>query len=89
MGQYMVTNQHQPEDCPELADELSTHYEGKSPEANVNVYCNCGTGEHLMYFLVEADSAAKAMGTVPAGFLRSATTVTQVEEAYKFATGAG
>ena len=88
MALFMVTNQHQPEDCPELADELSSHYEAKKPAGNVNVYCNCGAGEHKMFFLVEAAGPAAAMQTVPSGFLRSANTVTEVEEAYKFATGA-
>lgn len=89
MALFMVTNQHQPDDCPELVDELSSHYATKRPTGSVNVYCNCGAGEHKMFFLVEAPGAIQAMEAVPAGFLRSATTVTEVEEAYKFAASAG
>ncbi len=88
MAKFMITNQHQPEDCPELADELSSYYETKKPSGNLNVYCNCGAGEHRMFFLIEAAGLTEALQGVPAGFLRSATTVAQVEEAYKVATGA-
>ncbi len=38
-----------------------------------------------MLFMVEADSPAEAWHIVPDGFLRSATAVTEVDKAYKFA----
>ena len=88
MALFIITNQHQPDDCPELSDELGSYYAAKQPSGNINVYCNCGTGEHKMFFLVEAAGTGEAMQAIPAGFLGSATTVTQVEEAYKFAAGA-
>ena len=89
MPLYRITNRHQAEDCPELADELGSHYEARPPAGNVSVYCNCGTGEHEMLFLVEAEAPTAALQAVPEGFLRTASTVSQVEEAYKFATGGG
>ena len=89
MALFMFTNQHQPEDCPELADELSSHYETRKPAGGVNVWCNCGAGDHKMFSLVEAIEHVEAMQAVPARALRSATTVREVEEAYKFATVAG
>ncbi len=88
MALFMITNQHPPDDCPELADELGSYYEAKKPAGNVNVYCNCGSGEHRMFFVVEATEPTQAMQLIPTGFLRSATTVAEVEEAYSFATGA-
>lgn len=88
MAMYVITNQHQPEDCPELSDELSSHYEANRPSANVNVYCNCSSGEHRMFFLIDAPGPSEALLAVPSGFLRSGNTVTEVEEAYKYATGA-
>lgn len=89
MALFMVTNQHQPDDCPELSDELGSYYETKTPSGSVSVYCNCGSGEHKMFFVVEGNSPAEVLQGVPGGFLRSATTITEVEEAYKFATGGG
>ena len=89
MAMFVITNQHNPEDCPELSDELSSYYEANKPSGPVNVYCNCGSGEHKMFFLIEASGPSAAMQAVPAGFLRSENTITEVEEAYKFATGAG
>ncbi len=59
-------------DSPELSDERSSYYETKKPAGDVNVYCNCGTGEHRMFFLIEAAGPAEAVQAVPAGFLRSA-----------------
>ena len=88
MGTFMITNQHQPEDCPELADELSSHYEAKKPSANVSVYCNCGAGEHRMFFVIDAAGPTEALQAMPSGFLRSGNTVTEVEQAYNFAIGA-
>jgi len=85
MALYMVTNQHQPDDCPELSDELSSYYEVNKPTAELAVYCNCRAGEHRMFFLVDSSSVAEALETVPPGFLGTATTVTKVEKAYKFA----
>ena len=85
MALYMVTNQHQPDDCPELSDELSSYYAVNKPSAGLAVYCNCRAGEHRMFFLVESGAAAEALQAIPPGFLGTATTVTKVEEAYKFA----
>ncbi len=87
MSLFLVTNQHQPDDCPELADELASHYEARPPSGDVNVYCNCGAGEHRMFFVVDAQSAAGAVESIPIGFTRTGMTVTQVEQAYRFATG--
>ena len=56
----------------------------KKPAADVSIYCNCATGEHRAYFLIDAAGSAEAMQAVPAGFLRSATTITPVDEAFKF-----
>ena len=89
MALYRITNEHEGDDCPELVDELGSYYEANEPSGKVNVYCNCGTGEHQMLFLVEAEDAAAALRSIPAGFSRTATTVAQVEEAYAFATGTG
>ena len=85
MALYMVTNQHQPDDCPELSDELSSYYDVNMPSAGLAVYCNCRAGEHRMFFLVDSAGATEALQTIPPGFLSTATTVTKVEEAYKFA----
>ncbi len=86
MALYMITNQHQPEDCSGLSDELVSYYETKKPSGNVNVVCSCGSGEHRMFFLIEAPSPTDALQAIPGGFLRTAVTVTPVDEAYKFAT---
>ena len=87
MALYLLTNQHQPDDCPELSDELGSHYDVHTPSGDVNVYCNCGAGEHWMFFVVDATSATEAVDAIPVGFTRTATTVTQVEQVYQFATG--
>ncbi len=89
MPLYRITNRHQAEDCPELADELASYYEARPPAGNVTVYCNCGTGEHEMLFLAEAEGPVEALQAIPPGFLRTSSAVSQVEEAYKFATGPG
>ena len=87
MALYLLTNQHQPDDCPELSDELGSHYDVHTPSADVSVYCNCGAGEHRMFFVVDAASATGAVDAIPAGFTRTATTVTQVDQIYQFAAG--
>lgn len=88
MALYRITNQHAADDCPELVDELASYYETNEPAGNVNVYCNCGAGEHEMLFLVEADGPGPALQSIPAGFSRTSSTVAEVEQAYAFATGA-
>ena len=70
----MVTNQHQPNDCPELRDELSSHYEAMHRPVVWNIWCNCGSGAHRAWFLVEASGLAETMRTVPAGVLLAGTT---------------
>ena len=94
MGTFMIINQHTPEDCSVLADEMATHYQTQDPKGTVNVYCSCGNGEHRMFFFVEANGAVEAMLAVPpgfmkskvtTGFLRSTNTVVQVENAYSYA----
>ena len=87
MARFIISNQHQPDDCPELNDEMASHYEAKKPAGDVTVYCNCRSGEHRVFFFVEAAGHAEAMQAVPGGFLRSETTVTEVEEVYKFVAG--
>ena len=46
---------------------------------------NCALGEHRATFLIDAAGPSQALGAVPPGFLRSATTVTQVDQVYKYA----
>ena len=87
MATFIITSQHQPDDCPELNDEVSSYYDAKKPAGSATVYCNCGLGEHRVFFLVEAAGPAEAMQGVPPGFLRSAATITQVDEVYKYAAG--
>ena len=87
MPLFLVSNQHQPEACPALQKELVSHYKARVPSGDVNVWCNCAAGEHRMFYLVDAPSAAGAIDAVPAGTTRTGNTVTQVEEAYRFATG--
>ena len=89
MATFIVTNQHQPEDCPELNDEVSSFYEAKKPAEASTVYCNCGLGEHRVTFLIDAAGPSEALGAVPPGFLRSATTVSQVDQVYKYAGRSG
>lgn len=86
MTLFMITNQHQPGDCRELSAELVSYYKSMQPTGNLNVYCNCGADEHLMFFVVEAEGPVEAMQVIPAGFRRTATTVAEVEQAYSFAT---
>jgi hypothetical protein len=52
MGLFMFTDQHNPEHCPELADEMAKHYETRQPSGKLNVYCTCGNGEHRMFFFI-------------------------------------
>ena len=89
MALFIITNQHQPDDCPELNDEVASYYGAKKPTEAVTIYCNCRSGEHRVFFFVEAAGSAEALRAVPDGFLRSATTLTQVEEAYKHTGGGG
>ena len=89
MASFIITSQHQPDDCPELNDEVASFYEAKGPAASVTVYCNCASGEHRVFFFVDAPGHGEAVAAVPAGFLRSATTVTAVDEVYKYAGATG
>ena len=89
MATFIVTNQHQPEDCPELNDEVSSYYEAKKPAGSATVYCNCRQGEHRVTFLIDAAGASEALQAVPPGFLRSATTVSEVDEVYKYGGRSG
>ncbi len=89
MATFIVTNQHQPEDCPELNDEVSSFYEAKKPTGSATVYCNCHQGEHRVIFLIDAAGVSEALQAVPSGFLRSATTVSEVDQVYKYAGRSG
>ncbi len=59
---------------------MTSYYETNEPAGNLNVYCNCGAGEHQMLFLVEADGAGAALEAIPAGFSRSSSTVAEIEQ---------
>jgi len=94
MGIFMITNRHRPNECSELADEMSAHYDAARPAGTLNVYRSCGGGEHRMFFFVEADGVAEAMHTVPpsflysekaGGYLRGTNSIVQVEHAYSYA----
>ena len=87
MALFIVINQYQSVNCPDLGEEMTRYFEAKAPSGNVEVYCNCSAGEHRMFFVLEAAGPAEALHTVPPGFLRSETTVVPVEQAYEFATG--
>ncbi len=89
MARYIINNQHLAEDCPELVDELASFYDAKKGVGTLDVYCTCPIGEHRMSFIVEASGSAEALGVIPSGFLRTPTTVSQVDRAYEFATGGG
>ena len=50
---------------------MTSYYETNEPAGNVNVYFNCGAGEHQMLFPAKADGLAAALrrnvyGTVSA-----------------------
>lgn len=88
MSLFIITNQHQPDDCPELSDELSSYFETRTPLGDVRVYCNCPLGEHRMFFLIDAPRAVDALGIIPDGFLQTENTIAQVDKVYEHsATG--
>ena len=59
---------------------MTSYYETNEPAGNVNVYFNCGAGEHQMLFPAKADGLAAALEAIPAGFSRSSSTVAEIEQ---------
>ena len=67
---------------------MTSYYETNEPAGNVNVYCNCGAGEHQMLFLAKADTPGAALEAIPAGFSRSSGTVAEIEQGVRRAGSA-
>ena len=68
--------------------QLGSFYDANKGPGTVDVYCTCAVGEHRMSFIVDAAGPSEALGAMPSGFLRTPSTVSRVEPAYEFATGA-
>ena len=88
MAMFLISNQHQPEVCAELGEELESYYKYNPPKGALSAYTNCRFGEHRVFFLVEADTPSKALQSIPAGYARTSNEVTQVTQEYSSATEA-
>ena len=60
----------QPDDYSELSDRLASYYEGRKPTGGESLSCNCRTGEHHTFFIVEGKDADEVLQTIPGGFSR-------------------
>ncbi len=83
MSMFLVSNRHVDDACPALNPEVATFYDARPDRGEVRVFCTCPTGEHRMYFFVEADDAAGALGAVPPAFLGGSSTVDPVDRVYE------
>ena len=83
MSMFLVSNRHLGDACPTLSPEVAPFYDARADGAEVRVFCTCPTGEHRMYFFVEADDTAGALAAVPPAFLGVTSTVDPVDRVYE------
>jgi hypothetical protein len=62
MAEFVLINQHGPDEHAELMQEYTANKDALGPQVKGQVqYCTCPGGEHGGYFMVEADSAEAAL----------------------------
>ena len=76
---FLITQEHTPESCPKDVGGSKTLYNEKA--AGVTVKGVYGAfSEHVIYYLVEADSLDAVHGFLDPGWTRCTATITPVSE---------
>jgi len=67
MALFMVRNVHEAEECEALEREWLQEAPAQL-KGSLRLFCTCPTGEHGAFFQLEADTAERALATLPPRF---------------------
>ena len=76
MARYLLHHRHEPDECGVVFASFKGH---DSPLRRQPTLASCRTGGHAIWWTVEADSEAEALGLLPF-YVAERTTVTRVSE---------
>ena len=76
MNRYLLEHRHEPRECGVVFASFKGH---KSPLRHRRTLASCRCGGHAIWWTVEADSEADALGQLPY-FVAERTTATTVSE---------
>jgi hypothetical protein len=76
MARYILQHRHTPEECGVVFTSFKGH---GSPLRHRTTLASCGSGDHVIWWTVDAESEEDALGRLPA-FVAERTTVTRVSE---------
>lgn len=76
MSRYLLEHRHQPQECGVVFASFKGH---KSPLRHRPTLGSCRSGDHAIWWMVEAESEADALGLLPY-YVAERTTVMSVSE---------
>lgn len=76
MAPYLLQHRHQPDECGVVFASFKGH---QSPLRHRPTLASCHSGEHAIWWTVDAASAEEALGLLPY-FVAQRTTATSVSE---------
>ena len=76
MAPYLLQHRHQPDECGVVFASFKGH---QSPLRHRPTLASCRSGEHAIWWIVDAASAEEALGLLPY-FVAQRTTATSVSE---------
>ena len=76
MARYLLHHRHEPDECGVVFASFKGH---DSPLRRQPTLASCRTGGHAIWWTVEADSEAEALGLLPF-YVAERTTTTRVSE---------
>lgn len=76
MARYLLHHRHEPHDCGVVFASFKGH---QSPLRHQPTLASCRSGEHAIWWTVEADTEEDALRLLPA-FVAKRTTVARVSE---------
>jgi hypothetical protein len=76
MARYLLQHRHEPQECGVVFASFKGH---QSPLRHQATVASCRSGGHTIWWTVDADSEADALGLLPR-YVAERTTVTRVSE---------
>jgi hypothetical protein len=76
MSRYLLQHRHEPRECGVVFAAFKGH---KSPLRHRPTLASCGSGEHAIWWTVEAESEADALRMLPP-YVAKRTTVARVSD---------
>jgi hypothetical protein len=76
MSRYVLEHRHEPRECGVVFNAFKGH---ESPLRHRPTLASCRSGGHAIWWTVEAETEAEALGLLP-GYVADRTTVSRVNE---------